>query len=244
MIEAITDGVVTEPETIVRYHRTMRGEVRHLTALIDDLFELARLEALPAGAAAVKREVVALEDVISDTLEAMQGQAHAHAIHLTGEIEGELPPIALDARQIHRVLTNLVQNALGHTRAGGHVAIRATYLVAQPYAGARRIVVRVVDDGDGIVDADLPHIFEPTFRGERSRRRDGADAQACGMPGAGAATGGGLGLTIARGLVEAHGGTITAESPLSPAAAALLSTGGAEGAVLGPGACITVSLPI
>ena len=243
MIEAITDGVVTEPEMVERYHRTIRGEVRHLSALIDDLFELARLEALPVSGTTLQREVVSLEDIVSDTLEAMQGQASAHGVRLLGEIAGELPPIAVNARQIYRVLTNLVQNSLRYTRSGGHVAICATCVRDASDAGRRHIVVRVVDDGDGIADADLPHIFEPTFRGERSRRRDGANGQTAEKPDDSAATGAGLGLTIARGLVEAHGGTITAESPLSPASAALLSDGDAHGTLVGPGTCLTVSLP-
>jgi signal transduction histidine kinase len=244
MIEAITDGVVTEPETVNRYHRTIRGEVRHLTALIDDLFELARLEALPDSGTALRREVVSLEDVISDTLEAMQGQASVRGVRLLGGIEGELPPIAVDTRQIHRVLTNLVQNSLRHTRSGGHVAIRAACVRATSDAGRRHIVVRVVDDGDGIANADLPHIFEPTFRGERSRRRDAADGHATDRAGNSSATGAGLGLAIARGLVEAHGGAITAESPLSQASAALISNGDAHTTVMGPGTCLTVSLPL
>jgi len=244
MIEAITDGVVTEPETVDRYHRTIRGEVRHLSALIEDLFELARLEALPDSGTALRREVVSLEDVISDTLEAMQGQASARGVCLSGGIDGELPPIAVDTRQIHRVLTNLVQNSLRHTRSGGHVAIRASCVRAASDAGRRRIIVRVVDDGNGIADADLPYIFEPTFRGERSRRRDGADGHTADRAGNSSATGAGLGLAIARGLVEAHGGAITAESPLSQASAALLSNGNAHRALMGPGTCLTVSLPL
>ena len=244
MIEAITDGVVTEPETIERYHRTIRGEVQHLTSLIDDLFELARLEALPDGAASLQREVVAFEDIISDTLEAMQEQASAHAVCLSGRVEGELPPIRVDARQIHRVLTNLIQNSLRHTRSGGHVSICASRIRDMSSADRQHIVVRVVDDGDGIATTDLPHIFEPMFRGERSRRRNATDGGISGRAGANFATGAGLGLTIARGLIEAHGGTITVESPLSPASASLLPGGAAHGMLTGPGTCLTVLLPV
>lgn len=246
MIEAITDGVVTEAETVERYHRTMRGEVRYLTSLMDDLFELARLEALPESATSLQREVVALEDIISDTLEAMQEQANTHGVCLSGRVDGELPPIKVDARQIYRVFTNLVQNALSHACQGGHVAIHASCVRAASGAGAQHIVVCVVDDGDGITATDLPHIFEPTVRGERSRRRN----VGVGDPGIGSrvgerpATGAGLGLAIARKVVEAHGGMIEAESPLSPASAAFLCDGAAPRALMGPGTCLTVSLPL
>jgi signal transduction histidine kinase len=243
MIEAITDGVVTESETVDRYQRTIRGEVRHLTSLMDDLFELARLEAPHNGAISLQREAVALEDILSDTLEAMQEQASAHGVSLSGGIAGDLPPIKVDVRQIHRVLTNLVQNALCHTRCGGHVNIRAASVERTSDASQPHIVVSVVDDGEGITPDDLSHIFEPTFRGERSRRREvmvGRDAHDAreAFP-----TGAGLGLAIARGLVEAHGGTIHAESPLSPSSVALLTDGTVSGPLLGPGTCLTFTLP-
>jgi two-component system, OmpR family, sensor histidine kinase SaeS len=244
MVEAITDGVVTEPGTVERYHRTMRGEVRHLTSLIDDLFDLARLEALPDASTGLHREVVALEDVISDTLEAMQEQANLQGLALSGRIEGDLPPVKVDARQIHRVLTNLVQNSLSHTRTGGHIAIRACWVHLAEAGGTPHITVQVVDDGEGIADADLPHVFEPTFRGERSRRRDSAGEAAAVGAREPRATGAGLGLAIARGLVEAHGGRLTAESPLTPASAALLGDGAAPDTLLGPGTCLTVTLPL
>lgn len=244
MVEAITDGVVSEQETIDRYHRCIGGEVRHLSALIDDLFELARLEALPSGATALRCEVVALGDVISDTLEAMYEQAHAQGVHLSGSIESALPPVTVDVRQIHRVLTNLVQNALAHTRPGGHVALRAARVHDAEHADTQRVVVQVVDDGDGIAAADLPHVFEPSFRGERSRRRDVAAGHLDAHRPESRATGAGLGLAIARGVVEAHGGTIRAESPLSPASAALLAESAAPDELAGSGTCLTVTLPL
>jgi signal transduction histidine kinase len=244
MIEAITDGVVTEPESIDRYQRTVRGEVRHLTALIDDLFELARLEAPHNGAISLRRDVVALEDILSDTLEAMQEQANVQGVALSGGIDGDLPPIKLDVRQIHRVLTNLMQNALCHTRCGGHVAIRATYVGGTSVASMPHIVVSVVDDGEGIAPHDLPHIFEPTFRGERSRRREVSDGRNAQDARETFPTGAGLGLAIARGLVEAHGGAMHAESPLSLASVALLTDGTASAPLVGPGTCLTFTLPL
>jgi signal transduction histidine kinase len=242
MSEAISDGVAGDPETVARYQRTILAEVRHLSLLIDDLFELARLEAGEPADLGLRHEVVALEDVISDALEALSEQAHAHGVALTGGVAGELPPVAVDVRQIHRVLTNLAQNALRHTPAGGRIHIHA-----QPDAcgGRGGVMVRVVDGGEGIAAHDLPHIFESAYRGEASRQRDHADDGE-----AGAATswarGAGLGLTIARGLVMAHGGHMWAESPLSHNAAALLCAehGGEEDLCGGRGTCVSFTLPV
>lgn len=228
MIEAITDGVVTDPVVVSRYQQTIRAEVRRLSHLIDDLFELSRLEAGLLTHGGTQGEVVALEDLISDALEAMGGQAAQRGVRLGGWVEEALPPVVVDAGRIHRVLINLVQNALRHTAPGGRVAIHARVQAPATPAAPACVLVRVVDSGEGIAAADLPHIFEPTYRGESSRRWNAARQGERGESGradhtAPTTSGAGLGLTIARGLVEAHGGAMWAESPLSREAAALLA---------------------
>ncbi|HEY7984734.1 MAG TPA: HAMP domain-containing sensor histidine kinase [Ktedonobacterales bacterium] len=246
MIEAITDGVVSDPATVARYQRTIRAEVRHLSSLMDDLFQLSRLEAASPDLPGLQREPLALGDLISDALEAMRTQATRAGIALTGAVEGELPAVCVDARHIHRVLTNLVQNALRHTARGGQIAIHARR--ERDAAGAPAVVVRVADTGEGIAARDLPHIFEPLYRGEPSRQRrtppfggltadDGADDAPFESLSAG------LGLAIARRLIEAHGGTMWAESPLPPAIAAQFAR--EDGVpVTGPGAAVSFSLPL
>jgi signal transduction histidine kinase len=229
MIEAITDGVVTDPAMVSRYQRTIRAEVRHLSHLIDDLFELSRLEAGLLAHGGPRGELVALDDLISDALEAMGGQAAQRGVRLGGGVEGNLPPVVVDAGRIHRVLINLVQNALRHTAPGGRVAIHAQVQAPLTPSAPARVLVRVVDSGEGIAAADLPHIFEPTYRGESSRRWDAAREGERGESfradqAAPTVSGAGLGLTIARGLVEAHGGAMWAESPLAREAAALLAS--------------------
>jgi signal transduction histidine kinase len=188
MVEAIDDGVVTDAETTQRYVRTILGEVQHLSGLIDDLFELSRLD---AGVLALHVEPGSLRDLVSDTLEALQVQAAGKGLELKGEVDDSLPPVLMDAARVQRVLFNLVQNAIRHTPPDGTIRLEA-----QEESGTVR--VDVVDSGEGVAPDDLPHIFDRFYRGEKSRAR--------GQGGAG------LGLAIARGLVEAHGGRIWAQS--------------------------------
>jgi signal transduction histidine kinase len=186
-IEAILDGVVTDEETVTRYLRTMRDGTKELSRLIDDLFELSRIE---AGALALTPAPTSLEDLLSETLERMTPQATARGVALDGRAAPGLPMLPLDARQIGRVLVNLVDNALRHTPEGGQVRVEACRA-----DGAVR--VEVTDSGAGIAPADLPRVFERFYRGDKSRSREHGGA--------------GLGLAISKGIVEAHGGVIWAE---------------------------------
>ena len=188
MVEAINDGVVSDRETIERYMRSIHGEVDRLSSLIDDLFELSRLD---AGALQLRLEPGSLRDLLSDTLEALQPRATSKGLRLSGQVDSDLPPVVMDAARIQRVLYNLVENAIRHSPPAGVI-----FLEAQEEPESVR--VDVVDSGEGIPPADLPRIFDRFYRGEKSRVR--------GQGGAG------LGLAIARGLVEAHGGKIWAQN--------------------------------
>jgi signal transduction histidine kinase len=187
-IEAITDGVVTDEATITRYLRTMHDGTRELSRLIDDLFDLSRLD---AGALVLVPEPTALADLVSETLERLRARAEARAVVLNGCAEADLPLLPLDARFIGRVLANLVENAVRHTPAGGQVEVAV-------YREGPAVRVAVTDTGEGIAPGDLPHIFDRFYRGEKSRSREHGGA--------------GLGLAICKGIVEAHGGRIWAES--------------------------------
>jgi signal transduction histidine kinase len=195
MTEALDDGLVSDPAMTQRYLATMRSQIGILNSLIDDLFELARLE---AGAVHLERERTALQDLVSDTLEGMRAAAHQRGVDLSGMVAAEVGPVLVAPQKIERVLSNLVLNALAHTPAGGRVTIMVRPVLPdeQPTlaSGEADLLVEVADTGEGIDPADLPHIFERFYRGEKSRSRR---------------TGGtGLGLAIARGIVEAHGGQI------------------------------------
>ena len=192
MIEALADGVASDPQTETRYLASASRELEHLSRLVDDLFELARID---AGVLELTLEKASLHDLISDTISGFQPQAEQKGIHLLGEVSGDVDPVLANPPRLQRVLHNLVSNALRHTPPDGTVALRA----ATEGNVAR---VEVSDTGEGIAAEDLPRVFEPSFRGELSRTRQGKDD----TPGAG------LGLAIARGLVEAHGGTMHVES--------------------------------
>ncbi|NPV57739.1 MAG: hypothetical protein HPY76_13870 [Anaerolineae bacterium] len=117
--------------------------------------------------------------------------AQRQGVRLAGEIDPDVDPVVMDATRVGRVLANLVSNALRHTPGGGVVTISARRNTAG-------VEVTVRDSGEGIPTEDLPHIFDQFYRGEKSRSRQTGGA--------------GLGLAIARGIVQAHGGTIRAES--------------------------------
>jgi signal transduction histidine kinase len=192
MVEALNDGVVSDPQTVSRYLHTIQNETRHLTTLIDDLFELSQID---AGALQLHLEPASLADLVSDALESMSPQAKQKNVRLKGQVEGTPPTIPIDAPRMQRVLYNLIQNAIRHTPADGTVTLTVR---GKPDG----IELTVADTGEGIPESDLPHIFDRFYRGERARTRDSQSA----------AAGAGLGLAIAKGIVEAHGGTITAAS--------------------------------
>jgi signal transduction histidine kinase len=173
-----------------RYLRTIQGDIRNLSALIDDLFELARLD---SGELRFNLEPHSLGDLISDTLESAHTLAENKGVALSGTVAADVDPVMMAPEKIGRVLSNLINNAVRHTPAGGSVTVEARRDI---HAGWVR--VDVVDSGEGIPPEDLPHIFERFFRGEKSRSRSSGGA--------------GLGLAIAKGIVEAHGGRLAVES--------------------------------
>lgn len=184
ILEALSDRMVEDPDTILRYLKTAQRDVRSLSVLIDDLFQMAQLE---AGGIPLEKEDSSLSDLVSDTLESFSELASRQSIALEGSVEPNVDPVQMDTQRIGRVLNNLIGNALRHTAAGGLVEVSAQRI-------SSGVEVSVHDSGEGIREQDLPNIFDGFYRGEKSRSRSSGGA--------------GLGLAIARGIIRAHGGEI------------------------------------
>jgi signal transduction histidine kinase len=182
MAEALEDGIVSDQETTRRYHGRIRTEVDRLTEMVDDLFELSRIH---AGALRLSRRRVGLADLVAEAVAGAEPLARAKGIRLHGDAQPGLP-IDVDAAELSRALRNLVVNAIRHTPSDGAIEIMGA--VEDGMA-----CVSVADGCGGIPERDLPRVFDVAFRGESAR-----------TPGGGA----GLGLAIARGIVEAHAGDI------------------------------------
>ena len=164
----------------------MRTHIDALSALIDDLFELSRLE---AGDIGWTLEQVPLGELVDETVEAMRPQAEAKGCRVAAERARPPRPARANPEKLQRVLFNLIQNAIRHTPADGSVVVRA-----QP-GGARGIEIEVADTGEGIAPDERERVFTAFYRG-------GAD------DGARTGDGAGLGLAVSRAIVEAHGGRI------------------------------------
>jgi signal transduction histidine kinase len=190
MAEAIDERVVDDPETYRRYAVEMRRSVGQLGSLVDDLFEFVRADTAEID---VPTDVATLDEIVEAALEPVRPDAERKGLTLTIELRD-----AAEARcspHLVRVVQNLLANAVRHSSDGGTVHVEAS-----ARSGDLRIAVR--DSGDGIADADLPHVFEPFFRADPARSGNGS----------------GLGLALADRLVRAMGGSITASS--APAAGA------------------------
>ena len=188
LVEALADGMVTDKEVSQQYLLQAKKQVDQLSLLVDDLFQVSQLD---AGGVPLSREPASMSDLISDTLESFSRLAEQRGVHLEGSAAPGIDPLVMDVQRIGRVLNNLVSNALQYTPRGGDVTICAEVMDTG-------VEVEVSDTGEGIVPQDLPHVFERFYRGDKSRSR--------------ASGGAGLGLAIAKGIVEAHGGSIRVES--------------------------------
>jgi signal transduction histidine kinase len=186
-LEAVRDGVIKpDADTI----RSLDEEAALLSRLVDDLQELSLAE---AGELKLVCQAEDIGELIKQTVAGLQVQATTKGLSVSVDLPDTLPAVNIDSHRISQVLRNLLENALAHTAEGGTISVTARQQ-------ERWVEVSVIDTGEGIPAEDLPNIFERFYRVDKSRAR---------------ATGGsGLGLTIARRLVEAHGGTITAESEL------------------------------
>ncbi len=184
-LEAIRERVVEPDEKTIR---SLDEEASLLSRLVNDLQELSLAE---AGELKMVIQPEDIAELINQTVIAVQAQASAKGLSVSIDLPDELPSVNIDSQRIGQVLLNLLENALAHTGKGDAVTVTAR-------EQGKWVEVTVSDTGEGIPSEDLPNIFDRFYRVDKSRTR---------------ATGSsGLGLTIARRLVEAHGGKINAQS--------------------------------
>jgi histidine kinase len=185
-MEGLMDSLLpASAETYTQIYR----EADRLERLVNDLQELSRVE---AGAYELHRKTTTVKALVDATIKRIDSQFQEKGVHLAAQIQPDLPDIQVDEDRIGQVLLNLVGNALQHTPAGGKVLIKG---IKQP----GRVQIEITDTGIGVPAEHLPHLFTRFYRVDKSRSRQ--------------AGGSGIGLTIAKHLVEAHGGHIWAESP-------------------------------
>ena len=182
MAEALEDGIAADTG---RYHRQIRAEVARLSNMVDDLFELSRIE---SGTLSLSLDRIEVGDLVSDAVASMEALARGRGVQLTG-VAGSPLMVQADARELSRALANLLANAIRHTPEGGCVQVAAS-------AEAGGVLMTVADGCGGIPEADLALVFDLAWRGT-SARTPVADS------------GAGLGLAIVRGIVEAHQGQVS-----------------------------------
>jgi signal transduction histidine kinase len=182
MAESLQDGIAADPP---RYHRQIHAEATRLCAMVEDLFELSRIQ---SGTLSLSLDPVDAGDLVSDMVASMEPLARARGVRLAGQADSPLL-LQADARELSRALANLVTNAIRHTPENGRVLVAAA-------AEAGGVLLTVADGCGGIPEADLPSVFDLAWRGTPAR-----------TPGAGG--GAGLGLAIVRGIAEAHHGQVS-----------------------------------
>jgi two-component system, OmpR family, phosphate regulon sensor histidine kinase PhoR len=186
VLETLEAGALDDREAARDFIGRADNEIERLVLLVEELLELSRME---AGDLKLAREPVDITRVLEQAVERMRPQAEKLDVRLTLQTEASLPEIEGDETQLERAALNLIHNAIKFTPAGGLVEVSATRDDSQ-------VVVRVKDTGLGIDSADLPRVFERFYKADHSRRSGGT----------------GLGLALVKHAVEAHGGTVKAES--------------------------------
>ncbi|MBF8256136.1 MAG: hypothetical protein HW375_1043 [Anaerolineales bacterium] len=194
-LDAVEDGVLTGSADTTRI---IREETERLARLVEDLRTLTRAD---AGELALARRPIDIGDLVARAVSAYQPQATTADVDLTAETQAGLEPIELDPDRMLQVLNNLVANALFHTPAGGRIVVRGTM-------ASSGIRLTVQDSGPGFPPEDVGRVFDRFYRSDDARRREDG--------------GSGLGLTIARSIVEAHGGTIEAQNTPGEGAAIII----------------------
>jgi signal transduction histidine kinase len=187
-LEAMEDGTLAPTSTRLAL---MQQEVQTLQQLVTDLRTLSLAD---TGKLALHKEPTSIADLLTQVHNTFAHQAAQQEISLIVEAEADLPDISLDVARMRQILGNLVSNALRYTPIGGTITLAANMTDDVEH-------ITITDTGPGIPAADLPHIFNRFYRGDKARSDN--------------SSGSGLGLAIAQSLIIAHNGTITADSPIA-----------------------------
>jgi signal transduction histidine kinase len=196
-IKMLAASIIAEAESggvsasVVERVRVMQQAAAQMDALIQDLLDVTRIE---AGRLRVAPRHVDPRSLVAGALEGMRPLADLAGVALQASYDDDLPEVSADPERITQVLSNVVGNALKFTPDGGRVEVHVA-------RGGLGLVIRVADTGEGIPAAQLPHVFDRFFQVTRQGRT-------------GTRSGAGLGLPIARGIIEAHGGTIGVQSEM------------------------------
>lgn len=189
LVETLQDGALEDPPAAQRFLGRSLQEVDTLTQMVEELLELSRIE---SGQVPLQLKPTAVADLLLLPLERLRPQAERDQIALVLDLPGKLPSVLADAERIHRVVTNLVHNALKFTPAKGTVTVRAAV------ENSQEVAIMVQDTGIGIPEEHLSRIFERFYKLDQARTRSRG--------------GTGLGLAISRHLVQAHNGRIWVKS--------------------------------
>ena len=186
MVETLRDGAVDDKKAARDFLTRIDSEVDRLTQLVAELTELSRIE---TGKAELKIEPVNLNQLVEEVIAQLSPQAERQKLSISKELAADLPSVPADKDRVRQVIANLVHNAIKFTRPGGRITITTRTL-------EESVTVDIADTGIGIPKEDLPHVFERFYKGDKARAGEGT----------------GMGLAIAKHVVEAHGGNIWVQS--------------------------------
>lgn len=185
-MEPLMDGTVTDKTDIERYHRIIYDETLRMQRLINDLLDLSRLQ---SGKMAINIHPVVLSEIVKNVIMKMKPQADSKGIQLIDNCPKNIPMVMADEDKIQQVLIIFIDNAIKYTGANGTVVVTAE-------EGKDFVTVKVSDTGSGIPPEDLEYIWDRFYKADKARGKDGA----------------GLGLAIAKEIIQLHGGTVGAKS--------------------------------
>jgi len=186
MVETLLDGAINDKEAALNFLSRIQSEVDKLSQIVSEITQLSRIE---SGRAELKLEPVNLNILVEDITREMSPLADRQRVTLNCRLSSEIPLVQADKDRIRQTIVNLVHNAIKFNKTGGNV-------IVSTLSDVNTVTLSVADTGIGISGDDLPHVFERFYKAEKSRTGGGS----------------GLGLAIAKHTVQAHGGTISAES--------------------------------